>query len=160
MADDKGALNKEGVQTERYLTFTINGEAFGIKTEDVTEIIGVQPITKMPRMPDYIKGVINLRGKVVPVIDMRLKFLQEAVEYNDRTCVIVVDRDDIIVGLIVDDVTEVVNIKTSDIVLLPENRAQSSVEQYTAGIGRVAGEIKLLLDCDKLFEENIYASDN
>lgn len=160
MIDDKAALNKESAQTERYLTFTINGEAFGIKIEDVTEIIGVQPITRMPRMPDYIKGVINLRGKVVPVIDMRLKFMQEAIEYNDRTCVIVVDRDDIVVGLIVDDVTEVVNIKTEEIVPLPENRARSSVEQYTSGIGRVAGEIKLLLDCDKLFEENIHVSDD
>jgi len=103
----------------KYLTFTLAGEEYGIGILKVKEIIGMMPITLIPQTPHYVKGVINLRGKVIPVVDLRLKFKMDATDYTERTCIIVVeissDSGSIMMGIVVDSVSEVMNIKTEDI---------------------------------------------
>lgn len=142
---------QEDTQRGRFLTFPIGEESYGIEIRYVTEIIGMQPITKVPEMPDYIQGIINLRGKIIPVMDARIRFKKPFQEYNDRTCVIVIDIKDSVVGFIVDSVSEVISIAEEDIVPPPD--IQKASDKYIKGIGRTAGEIKLLLDCEKLLNE-------
>ncbi len=105
----------EDTQRDRYLTFSLGKESYGIEIRYVTEIVGMQAITSLPELIEYLKGVINLRGKIVPVMDMRLRFHKEAITYNERTCIIIVEIGDITVGLIVDGVSEVVTIPDNDI---------------------------------------------
>jgi purine-binding chemotaxis protein CheW len=141
---------EEDTQHGRYLTFALGNEAFGIEISIVTEIVGVQPVTPIPEVPDYVKGVINLRGKIIPVIDIRARFGRESVEYTDRTCIVVVDIRDICVGLIVDNVSEVITIDDADIVP-PPDRQTGAQNRYIKAIGKVGNDVKLLLDCDMLF---------
>ncbi len=140
----------EDAQHGRYLTFIVGEDVFGIEIRCVTEIVGLQPITKLPEAPEHIKGVINLRGRIIPVVDVRLKFKKESLEYNDRTCVIVVEPDTLVAGLIVDEVADVISIADEDIVPPPEYSA-SVQNNYIKGIGKADGKVKLLLDCEKLF---------
>ncbi|MGI6727473.1 MAG: chemotaxis protein CheW [Anaerovoracaceae bacterium] len=140
---------EEDTQQGKFLTFILENEIFGIEIRYVTEIIGIQAITKVPEVPSYVKGIINLRGKIIPVIDVRLKFNKESVEYDDRTCIIVVDINEVQVGLIVDQVNEVLNISEEDIAPPPDSR--TSVEnKYIKGIGKSGDQVQLLLDCEKL----------
>ncbi len=149
--DDMELLEEiEDSQHGRYLTFNVGVDVFGIEIRNVTEIVGLQPITKLPEAPEHIKGVINLRGRIIPVVDVRLKFKKESVEYNDRTCVIVVEPNAVVAGLIVDEVADVISIADEDIVPPPEYSA-SVQNNYIKGIGKADGAIKLLLDCEKLF---------
>lgn len=137
----------------RFITFTVDREMYGIEIRYVTEIVGIQPISRLPETPDHIKGVINLRGKIIPVVDMRLKFRKEPIAYNDRTCIIVIDTEDISAGLIVDEVSEVLAIDAKDISLPPSIRAGVG-SRYLSGIGKVGKEVKLLLNCDALFDDS------
>ncbi len=151
---------QEDTQHGRYLTFAVGEEVFGIEIRYVTEIVGIQPITKLPEAPEHIKGVINLRGRIIPVVDVRLKFKKPPMEYNDRTCVVVVEAKDLLAGLIVDNVAEVVSIADEDVVEPPEYGI-SPQSRYIKGIGKADGKVKLLLDCDKLFhaeEEEVMRS--
>ncbi len=133
----------------RYLTFSIGNESYGIEVRYVTEIIGIQTITEIPELPEYVKGIINLRGKIIPVMDVRLRFKKEPRDYNDRTCVVVVDIGDITIGLIVDTVSEVITIPEQDIVDPPQmNKGFNN--RYIKNIGKAGGDVKLLLDCEKL----------
>jgi purine-binding chemotaxis protein CheW len=145
-------FEQEDTQKGRFLTFTLGGEAYGIEIRFVTEIIGIQPITPVPELPDYIIGIINLRGKIIPVMDVRLRFRKPFREYNDRTCVIVVDIMDISLGLIVDSVSEVLTIPDTEIVEPPE--VSRNGNKYIKGIGKVGSEVKLILDCDRLVNED------
>ncbi|NLL04992.1 MAG: purine-binding chemotaxis protein CheW [Clostridiaceae bacterium] len=113
-------LFEEDTQKDRYLTFVLGEEEYGIAIGYVTEIIGLQSITEIPELPHYVKGIINLRGKIIPVMDVRLRFNKEAKEYNDRTCTIVIEVRDITVGLIVDAVAEVASITSENIVPPPQ----------------------------------------
>lgn len=142
---------EEDTQKGRYLTFNLDRESYGIEITHVTEIIGIQPITEIPELPDYIKGIVNLRGKIIPVMDVRLRFRKSSREYNDRTCVIVIDIGDISIGLIVDSVSEVIAIPDTEIVAPPV--VGKGGNKYVKGIGKVHGEVKLLLDCNKLLNE-------
>ncbi|MGI6151288.1 MAG: chemotaxis protein CheW [Christensenellales bacterium] len=142
---------QEDTQHGRYLTFNLGEEVFGLEIRYITEIIGLQPITKIPEVAPYIKGVINLRGKIIPVIDMRLKFGKEPIEYNDRTCIIVIDTEELIIGLIVDKVSEVITIDDEDVVPPPDQRTGIR-NRYIKGIGKVDGDVKLLLDCKTLLD--------
>ena len=137
----------------RFLTFSLESQVFGIEIKYVTEIIGIQPITEMPEVPAYVKGIINLRGKIIPVIDVRLKFQKEPIEYNDRTCIVVVDIENISVGLIVDNVAEVMTITDENIVPPPDYKIGFQ-NRYIKGIGKVGTDVKLLLDCDRLLGED------
>ena len=143
----------EDTQKGKFFTFSVGKEVYGIEIKFVTEIIGIQEITEVPELPDYVKGIINLRGKIIPVIDVRIRFKKEPKEYNDRTCIVVVDIKEIYVGLIVDNVSEVITIDDSNIVL-PPNIKTGFNNRYVRGIGKVGDDIKLLLDCDKLLNDD------
>lgn len=143
---------EEDTQKGRYLTFSLGRESYGIEIKFVTEIIGIQIITQIPELPEYVKGIINLRGKIIPVMDVALRFKKEPREYNDRTCIIVVDFGDLSIGLIVDSVSEVVTIPDEDIVDPPQmNKGLSN--RYIKSIGKLGNDVKLLLDCEKLLTE-------
>jgi len=141
----------EDTQKDKYLTFILGTECYGIEIKFVTEIIGIQPTTEVPELPEYIKGIINLRGKIIPVMDVRLRFKKAFREYNDRTCVIVIDISDISIGLIVDGVSEVLTIPEEDIVPPPDLNKDGN--RYIKGIGKVGNQVKLILDCEKLLNE-------
>ncbi len=143
---------QEDTQHGRYLTFNLGEEVFGLEIRYVTEIIGMQPITKIPEVAGYIRGIINLRGKIIPVIDMRLKFGKEPIEYNDRTCIIVIDTQDMMAGLIVDKVSEVITIDDQNIVPPPDQKTGIK-NKYIQGIGKTDGNVKILLDCKMIFDE-------
>lgn len=110
----------EDTQKDKYLTFTLGEELYGIDIRAVIEIIGIMPITKVPEVPAYVQGIINLRGKIIPVVDMRLRFGQEYRPYSDRTCVIIISVNDVLIGLIIDGVSEVLTIPENSIVPPPE----------------------------------------
>ncbi len=144
------STNKEG----KYLTFELGGEEYGLEILKVKEIIGIMDITSVPQTPEYVKGVINLRGKVIPVIDLRLKFAMESLEYNERTCIIVVDiagksGNSVMVGIVVDSVSEVLNIRNDEIEDTPSFGAKLDTE-YILGMAKIEGEVKILLDIDRV----------
>jgi purine-binding chemotaxis protein CheW len=143
----------EDTQKGRYLTFSLEKESYGIEIQYVTEIIGIQAITQIPELPDYVKGIINLRGKIIPVMDIRLRFKKNPIPYNDRTCVIVVDIKNISIGLIVDSVSEVLTIPEQEVVEPPKMN-NGAHNRYIKNIGKVGNEVKLLLDCEKLLTED------
>lgn len=139
----------EDTMSGRYLTFTVGQETFGIGIRVVKEIIGIQPINTLPEVPQYIRGIINLRGRIIPVIDMRLKLGKNEADYTDRTCIVVVETQDVIAGLIVDQVAEVLSIDEGSIIPPPE-MGMGINSRFLNGIGKVDGQVKLLLDCEKL----------
>jgi len=144
---------EEDTQKGRFLTFSLGKESYGLEINYVTEIIGIQPITEIPELPDYIKGIINLRGKIIPVMDVRLRFKKEPKEYSDRTCIIVIDIKDTSIGLIVDSVSEVITIPNQDIVEPPQMN-KGFQNRYIKGIGKTGNDVKILLDCEKLLTED------
>ncbi|MVX62937.1 chemotaxis protein CheW [Clostridium chromiireducens] len=143
---------EEDTQRGKYLTFVLDNESYGIGINNVTEIIGIQPITLVPELPDYIRGIINLRGKIIPVMDVRLRFRKIFREYNDRTCIIVIDINELAIGLIVDSVSEVLIIPDQDII--PPPNLSKVNNKYIKGIGKTGSEVKLILDCDKLISDD------
>lgn len=145
-------LEEEDTQKGKYLTFSLGSEFYGIEIKYVTEIIGLQPITEIPELPEYIKGIINLRGKIIPVMDVRLRFKKSFKEYYDRTCVIVIDIKDVSVGLIVDSVSDVLSIDDEQIV--PPPHMSQGGNKYIKAIGKVGNEVKLILDCNKLLNDD------
>ncbi len=136
----------------KYLIFTMENELYGIEIRYITEIIGVQPITGMPEMPEYVKGVTNLRGKIIPVMDARMRFKRAVREYDGKTCIIVLDTNDIALGLVVDGVSEVIIIKDEEIVLPPN--INHGGHGYIKGIGKSEGSVKLILDCKRLLNDD------
>jgi len=146
------AFENEDTLKGRFLIFSMGSELYGIEIRYITEIIGIQPMTQVPEMPDYIKGVTNLRGKIIPVMDARLRFKKEVREYDDRTCIIVLDIDDVAIGLIVDSVAEVLTIQDEDIVAPPEMGRGKN--RYIKGIGKANDGVLLLLDCQKLLSDD------
>lgn len=149
----KNVIEKEeDTQKDRFLTFPLGKEIYGMEIKYVTEIIGIQNITEVADLPTYVKGVINLRGKIILVIDIRLRFKKEPKEYNDRTCVIVIDMNGISIGLIVDSVSEVITIPEQDIVKAPQLNKDIKTG-YIKKIGKVGNDIILLLDCERLLSE-------
>lgn len=144
---------EEDTQKGKSLTFKLGKETYGIEIIYVREIIGIQEITEMPEMPEYIRGIINLRGKIIPIIDVRLRFKKEPKKYDDRTCVIVVEFNNTSIGLVVDSVSEVLTIQDENISELPNiNKGHSS--GYVKNIGKVGNNVVLLLDCEKLLTVN------
>ncbi len=142
-------------RTEKYLTFSLGKEEYGIGISDVTEIVGIQNITELPDVPNYVRGIINLRGKVIPVIDVRLRFGMDEKDYDARTCIVVVNIKQVSVGLIVDEVSEVLDINNSQIEPPPKVRRNES-QRYLKGLGKVEDLVKILLDVQKLlFEEEL-----
>lgn len=143
--------SKEG----KYLTFTLNKEEYGIGILKVKEIIGMMPITPVPQTPEFVKGVINLRGKVIPVIDLRLRFGMEKVLYDERTCIVVVEaetgEDRTLIGIVVDSVSEVLNIRAELIEETPAFGTEPTTD-YILGLAKTEGSLKILLDIDKVLQ--------
>ncbi|MEA4889114.1 MAG: chemotaxis protein CheW [Clostridiaceae bacterium] len=135
-----------------YLTFMLGEEYYGLPVTCVTEIIGMQVVTTIPDRPEYLRGVFNLRGKIIPVLDVRLRFNKPVVEYNDRTCIIVLNLEDIAAGLIVDQVAEVVHLDATDIEPVPEGRGGYS-NPFISGLGKVGQSVKMLIDCYKILNK-------
>ncbi len=150
--DDDFDDDDEDTQKGKFLTFLIGNEVYGIGIQFVTEIIGILPIAEIPEMPDYIRGIINLRGKIIPVMDVRLRFKKSFQEYDGKTCIVVIDIQDNQVGLIVDSVAEVINIADENIVNPPAS-STGFTNKYINGIGKVGNEVKLLLDCEMLLAQ-------
>ncbi len=148
----KGMGAVAGIVEERggkFLTFFLAGEEYGLEILKVHEIIGMMPITTVPRTPSHIKGVINLRGKVIPVVDLRLKLEMDTKEQTEETCIIVVQSSGLEVGVVVDKVSEVLDIASSDIDDTPSFGINVNSD-YILGIGKSEGRVKLLLDIDKV----------
>ncbi len=141
----------EDTQKGKYLTFYVENEVYGIEIHYVTEIIGVQPFTEVPEFPPHFRGIINLRGRIVPVMDIRLRFKKDFREYDNRTCIVIIDTDSMSVGLIVDSVSEVITIEDEDIVPPPD--LNSASPRYLKAIGKVDDSVKLLIDCERLLSD-------
>lgn len=137
----------------KYLTFSLDQEEYGIGILKVKEIIGMMRITPVPQTPEYVKGVVNLRGKVIPVIDLRVRFGMAAVSYTERTCIIVVEiassTGKLHIGTVVDSVSEVINIKGCDIEDTPAFGTALNTD-YILGMAKAGGNVKILLDIDKV----------
>ena len=137
----------------KYLTFQLATEEFGIRVLKVREIMGIQEITAVPQTPAHIKGVINLRGKVVPVVDLRLKFGVAAADYTQRTCIIVTqvqgESGPVMMGIVVDGVSEVLNLTGAEIEDTPDFGEEIS-GSYLLGMAKVKGKVKILLDIDRV----------
>lgn len=132
----------------KYLTFVLGGEEYGLEILKVREIIGLMEITSVPQTPVFIKGVINLRGKVIPVIDLRLKFGMEEAEPTEETCIIVVDIGGAMIGILVDTVSEVLHVMT-DQIEPPPSFGGSIDTGFILGMGKIKGKVKILLDIDR-----------
>src|SRR3954466_10863991 len=152
-ADTLSLNQDEDTQKDKYLTFQLGNEEYGISINNVIEIVGILRITSVPEMPNYIKGMINLRGKVIPVMDVRLRFNLPPLEYGERTCVIVTKIQSMLVGLIVDTVSEVVRIPESDVEPSSALGGRTATS-FIAGIGKSGDGIKILLDVNQLVLEN------
>ena len=145
----KVITEKEG----KYLTFSLAREEYGIGILKIREIIGMMPVTSVPQTPEFVKGVINLRGKVIPVADLRLRFGMQAIDYTDRTCIIVVEIEGqagtIQIGIVVDAVSEVLNIKGEEIENAPTFGTKLDTD-YILGMAKMEGGVKILLDIDEV----------
>jgi len=147
------AIQNITLKTGKYLTFTLSDECYGIGILKVKEIIGMMPITSVPRTPEFVKGVINLRGKVIPVMDLRLKFSMGEIPYTDRTCIIVVEIDGdsgtVLIGIVVDAVSEVLNIGEEEIEDAPTFGTSLNTD-YILGMAKTDVGVKILLNIDKV----------
>ncbi len=151
------AIRATTMKTGKYLTFSLEKEEYGIGILKVKEIIGMMPITSVPRTPDFVKGVINLRGKVIPVLDLRTKFEMPTIPYTERTCIIVVEIDSdtstILIGIVVDSVSEVLNIREEEIEDPPRFGTQLR-HDYILGMAKRDGGVKILLNIDKVLSSD------
>ena len=137
----------------KYLTFNLAGEEYGLETHKVKEIIGLMNITALPLIPDFVKGVINLRGKVIPVIDLRLKFSMKEIEHTQKTCIIVVEiidgGVDAQIGIIVDSVSEVLNVASDDLEDTPEFGVDLNTD-FILGMAKSKDKVRTLLDINNV----------
>lgn len=140
----------------KYLTFFLDQECYGMEISFITDIIQMQPIATLPEVKHYVKGIINLRGEIIPVMDVRLRFGKPEIAYNERTCVIVARTGALCVGLIVDSVSEVIQIPDEGISQPPKINGSSN--RFIKAIGKVGQEIKLLLDFEKLVADDEFES--
>lgn len=141
----------------KYLTFSTDGQLFGIPISEVVQIVGVQEITEIPEFPSYAKGIINLRGNMIPIIDVRLRFGKKEVPYDQHTCMIVTSIQGAQVGFLVDGVDEVANIAEEDISAPPKLNSGDSGAVYLTGIASQGGKNILLLDAAKLLSDEVLA---
>ncbi|MDF2631970.1 MAG: purine-binding chemotaxis protein CheW [Caproiciproducens sp.] len=133
----------------KYLTFWTEGQLFGVSISDVVQIVGIQKITSIPGFPNYVKGVINLRGSIIPVIDVRLRLNKQEAPYNEHTCIIVTSIQQSSFGFIVDSVDEVTKIDDENISITPKVSA-GDVDSYLNGIAKLENKVVLLLNIEKI----------
>ncbi len=140
---------EEDTMKDRYLTFLIDKDVYALALEYVVEIIGIQEITEVPELPKYIRGVMNLRGRIIPLMDVRLRFEKTFKDYDERTCIVIIDYEKIAIGLIVDTVSDIITMTEADIMKTPEiGRAVDM--RFVRKIGKIGGSVKLILDCRNL----------
>ena len=155
------AVNVVTEREGKYLTFTLAEEEYGIGILKIKEIIGMMPITSVPQTPEFVKGVINLRGKVIPVIDLRLRFGMGEIDYTERTCIIVVEiegqTETVLIGIVVDSVSEVLNVKGDEIEDTPTFGTKLDTE-YILGMAKMKGGVKILLDIDQVLSSKEIAA--
>ena len=150
-AMDSVADDLESSELNKYLTFVLGSVYYGLDIQHVREIIGMQQVTIVPDVPPFIKGVINLRGKVIPVMDVRRRFHMESRPYDERTCIVVIHVGDWLVGLVVDTVSEVLDIPRGDIEPPPEAFGFGQrQDHFIAGMGKVGDDVRMLIDARKL----------
>lgn len=149
LTESNAVGQEEDTQEGKFLTFVLAKEHYGLEIRFVTEIIGIQKITPVPDLPDYVKGVINLRGKVIPVMDVRLRFRMSPRDYDERTCIIVIETKSTTVGLIVDTVSEVLEIP-ADKIEAAHQFHKGYGNQFMQGMGKVGDSVKILLDASAL----------
>ncbi len=149
---DPDSYQEEDTLTGKFLTFHLAEVDYGVEIRHVTEIIGIQKITQVPDMPDFIRGVINLRGNVIPVMDVRTRFRLPDRDYDERTCIVVVNINDIAMGLVVDQVSEVAEIPENQIEP-PPSSSIGNHSQYIQGMGKIDDQLKVLLDVTKLLRD-------
>ncbi|HYX06442.1 MAG TPA: chemotaxis protein CheW [Bacteroidales bacterium] len=137
------------VEGGKFLTFFLSKEEYAIEILKVLEIIGLMPITPVPKMPDYIRGVLNLRGKIVPVMNLRTRFGLEEIEDTNETCIIVIQQEKYLMGVLVDKVSEVVDIETEEIEDVPSVGVADQSE-YLAGLGKARDSVKMIIDVHKV----------
>jgi purine-binding chemotaxis protein CheW len=150
VADD---ADEDAAQATKYLLITIDDDVYGIDIAHVVEIIELKRITEVPDMPSYVKGVINLRGRVIPVVDLRLRLGMAEREHDDRTCITIVKIQDSSVGLVVDRVAEVQDIRDGDIEPPPRYKTGSGKEPFISGLAKVGDGVRILMDVQKLVED-------
>jgi len=144
---------EDDTQKDKYLTFRLDNEDYGLEIRHVKEIISIQKITDVPDLPDFVKGVINLRGQVIPTLDLRLRFGLPAKEYDERTCIVITHMNEIPVGMIVDTVNEVLDIPPEMISPAPTVQ-KGAAHRFIQGLGRVGEEVKIILNAEKLLHED------
>lgn len=134
-----------------YMVFIINNQKYALSSKYIIEIIEMLPITKVPFLPNYMKGIINLRSTIIPVMDARMRFDMEPIAYNERTCIITIENDSNKIGLIVDAVNEVINISPTQSMNMNSNNDESK-ENFIKGVSEINDEVQLILDCDSLMK--------
>lgn len=166
MSEDRGFLgddyfddDDEDTQKDRFLTFKIADEEYAVEISCVIEVIGMQKITHVPDMPEFVKGVINLRGQVIPITDIRMRFGMPIRDYDDRTCIVVVNVEDTFVGVVVDTVSDVLDMP-EEFIVPPPKINQTPGSRYIKGLGRVNEDVKIILDVNKLLYEKEFDSIN
>ena len=151
--EDSTTLNRLGDHLEKYLTFIVDSEIYGLEILKVREIVAMMHISRVPLVPNYVKGVINLRGKVIPVIDIRLKFDMEDVDYTEHTTIIIVDIEELSVGFIVDETSEVVKIDKSN--LMPPPKFGTGIDtSFLKSMAKTEENITMIVDLEKLFSSD------
>ena len=149
MNSDTNERRTEDPSQNLYLAFIIENEEYAVEVSSIKEIIGVEPITTVPHTDAYIRGIINLRGDIIPVIDMRNRFMKPEVEYDDQTCIVVALYQDYILGLVVDRIIGVYNLD-SETIAPPPNANLSYANQFVKNIGSKEDGILLLMDLEKV----------
>lgn len=155
LRDDAMLVDEENEDTQanKYLFFRIGRESYGIGIRFIIEIIELQHISEVPEMPAYVKGVINLRGKVIPIIDLRLRFDMEERAYDDRTCIVVTEIERTLIGFIVDTVEEVMEIPEDKIEPPPRFKATQGKDRFISGMGKAGESVKILIDVEKMIAD-------
>ena len=151
MAEIKNNVNGSKLMSSRYLVFSINSQNFALDLSHIIEIVEVLPITRIPNMPECIKGIMNLRGTVIPVMDLRMRFGFTETEYTERTCIVVIQNDNSLVGLMVEEVEDVLTIDKDEI-SPPSNLSNNRVAKYIQSIGLANNQTQSILDCNILFD--------
>ena len=134
-----------------YMVFVINNQKYALSSKYIIEIIEMLPITKVPFLPKYMKGIINLRSTIIPVMDARMRFDMDPIDYNERTCIIIIENNMDKIGLIVDAVNEVINISPNQSMKMNSNKEENK-QNFIKGVSEINNEIQLILDCDSLVE--------
>ncbi len=151
-------LDDDDTMRDRYLTFRLGEEEYAVEIQYVTEIIGMQKVTQVPNVKDYIKGIINLRGIIYPVVEVRKRFMMDIVDYDERTCIIVVKVNNTGIGLIVDEVSEVMEIHAENISPAPQTY-KGSQSRFIQGLGKAGDKVKIVLDINKLLYDELKAKE-